>query len=46
MMFVIGVSTTYSTSTPSPIPKDAKYVKVPTEHLDEKQIRLALAHGD
>lgn len=36
----------YTPDTPVPIPRDAKYVRVPTEHLDKEQIKLALAHGD
>jgi hypothetical protein len=36
----------YSPDTPVPIPKDAKVLKVPADHLDPEQIKLAFAHGD
>ncbi|MGO4889655.1 electron transport protein [Anaerobacillus sp. MEB173] len=37
---------TYAPNTPVPIPENAKILKVPTEHIDKKQIKLALAHDD
>jgi hypothetical protein len=43
---VFGESVLYSPDTPVPIPKDAKVLKVPTEHLDPEQVKLAFAHGD
>jgi len=43
---VFGESLLYSPDTPVPIPKNAKVVKVPTEHLDPEQIKLAFAHDD
>lgn len=36
----------YSPDTPVPIPEGAKILRVPTDHLDPEQIKLALAYGD
>ncbi|WP_437125392.1 electron transport protein [Geobacillus thermoleovorans] len=43
---VFGEAVIYAPNTPVPIPKGAKVLKVPTDHLDPEQIRLAFAHGD
>ncbi|MDQ0256939.1 cytochrome c553 [Evansella vedderi] len=36
----------YSFDTPVPVPKGAKKLKVPTNHLDEDQLKLVLAQGN
>ncbi|MBT2756786.1 electron transport protein [Mesobacillus foraminis] len=43
---VFGESVLYSPDTPVPIPSNPKVLKVPTDHLDPEQIKLAFAHGD
>jgi hypothetical protein len=43
---VFGEAVLYAPDTPVPIPKNAKVLKVPTDHLDKEQIRLAFAHGN
>jgi hypothetical protein len=43
---VMGESILYSLDTPVPIPERPKVLKVPTEHLDRKQLTLAFALGD
>lgn len=41
-----GKAAIYSPDTPVPVPKGARILKVPTEHLDPEQVKLAFAHGD
>jgi len=41
-----GEALIYSFDTPVPVPRDGEVMRVPTEHLDPEQIRLAYAHGD
>jgi hypothetical protein len=36
----------YTPDTPIPLPEGASVLKVPTDHLDPEQVKLALAHGD
>lgn len=36
----------YGFDTPVPLPENATPLKVPTQHLDREQIKLAFAHGD
>ena len=36
----------YPPNTPVPVPPNARSVKVPTDHLDKEQIKLAFAHGN
>lgn len=43
---IFGESVLFSLDTPVPIPKNPKVEKVPTDHLDPEQIKLAFAHGD
>jgi hypothetical protein len=43
--YLFGPASFYTPDTPVPVPPNAKTVKVPTEHLDPEQIKLAFAHG-
>jgi hypothetical protein len=43
---IFGESVIYSPTTPVPVPKDAKILKVPTDQLDPGQIKLGFAHGN
>lgn len=43
---IFGEALYYSPDTPVPLPKDPTILKVPTDHLDPEQIKLAFAHGD
>ncbi|MBB5325604.1 cytochrome c551/c552 [Anoxybacillus tepidamans] len=43
---IFGEAVLYAPDTPVPIPDNPQILKVPTEHLDKEQIRLAFAHGD
>ncbi|AGT31854.1 hypothetical protein M493_07860 [Geobacillus genomosp. 3] len=43
---IFGEAVLYAPDTPVPIPKGAKVVNVPTDHLDPEQIRLSFAHGN
>lgn len=40
------VTTIHAPDTPVPIPANARVLRVPTDHLDPEQIKLAFAHGD
>jgi cytochrome c551/c552 len=43
---IFGNSYVQSPDTPVPVPEDANILKVPTDYLDRKDIKLAYAHGD
>ncbi|MGF7087710.1 mono/diheme cytochrome c family protein [Kroppenstedtia sanguinis] len=43
---IFGPTSVYSFDTPVPIPKDAKVLDVPIQHLDPEQIKLGFAHGN
>ncbi|MGG3844627.1 electron transport protein [Aeribacillus composti] len=43
---VMGESLLYSPETPVPLPKKPTVLKVPTEHLNRDQLKLAFALGD
>ncbi|RBW67917.1 electron transport protein [Bacillus taeanensis] len=43
---IFGDAYLYSPDTPVPVPKDARVLKVPIDHLDPEQIKLGFAYGD
>jgi hypothetical protein len=43
---IFGETSIYTSDTPVPIPKGAKIVPIPTDHLDPEQLKMAFAHGD
>lgn len=43
---IFGSTSVYSLDTPVPVPKGAKVLDVPTQHLDPEQIKMGFAHGN
>ncbi|WP_456277254.1 electron transport protein [Bacillus sp. AK128] len=43
---VFGESYLYAPDTPVPLPENPKVLKVPTEHLDPEQVKLAFGHDN